>query len=107
MQDNPNTDNVTESPWVDTQDWTIAFEPYDEFPDAAHTLSVNLALVRTHISSEPRKIKEAIAELDRASDVLFFHSRYHDVSYLLFRRMTEGKLSFEEQKILKSLGIKS
>ena len=107
MPNNRNTDNPTESPWLDTEDWTIAFEPYDEYPEAAHTLSMNLALLRTHISSEPSNIKEAIEELDRAIGVLFFHSQYHDVSYLLFRRMTEGKLSFEEQKILKSLGIKS
>lgn len=101
MPNNPNTDDIAEQPWLDVADWEIAFVPYEDRPDAAHVLSMNLTVLKSHIS-EP----EAIAELDRALDVLFLHSQFHDVSYLLFRRMAEGKLSFEQQTMLKTLGIK-
>ena len=102
MPFNPNT----ESPLLDTEDWEIALQPYEANPDAAHTLSVNLAMLKTHIASEPPSIEEAIQEIDRALEVLFLFSTFHGVSYLLFRQFAEGKLSFEQQTMLKTLGIK-
>ena len=105
MRNNRNTDNLTEHPWLDIDDWTIALEPYGGNPDAAVLLSVNLTMLKTHIT-DPDQISEAVAELDRALEVLFLHSTFHDVSYLLFRQMAEGKLSFDQQAMLKTLGIK-
>jgi hypothetical protein len=105
MPEYHNTDNLTESPLLDTEDWEIALQPYEANPDAALLLSVNLSMLKLHIT-EATTISEAMAELDRAIEVLFLHSQFHDVSYLLFRQMAEGKLSFEQQTMLKTLGIK-
>jgi hypothetical protein len=33
-------------------------------------------------------------------------TQFHEASYVLFRRLAEGKLTHEEEKILKALGIK-
>jgi hypothetical protein len=39
---------------------------------------------------------------------LFLHTHFHKVkvSYVLFREMAEEKLGFEQQTLLKTLGIK-
>src|SRR5688572_33487885 len=105
MPNNRNTDNVVEHSWLDAEDWEIALQPYDANPDAALLLSVNLSQLRNHIT-ESTAINEAMAELDRAIEVLFLHSQFHEVSYLLFRQMADGKLSFEHQTMLKTSGIK-
>ena len=104
MQDNPNTDNVIEHPAVDADDWEIALEPYGCFPTAALVLSVNFTVLRSHLD-DPDNIQEAIEEIDRALDALYLHTHFHKLSYILFRRFADGTLSFEEQQILKSLGM--
>jgi hypothetical protein len=35
MPDNRNTENNTEHPWLDAEDWEIALQPYAGDPDAA------------------------------------------------------------------------
>lgn len=40
---------------------------------------------------------------DRGLEVLFTHTQMHDVSNVLFRRLTEGKLTYEEEKMLKGI----
>ena len=105
MQNNRNTDNITEQPSLDPEDWEIALEPYAGNPDAAMVLTINLSVLRSHLT-EWTAVNEAMAEIDRAIEVLFMHSQFHSVSYLLFRQFAEGKLSFEQQTMLKTLGIK-
>jgi hypothetical protein len=43
--------------------------------------------------------------LEIAMNVLFRYSEFHDESYNLFIRLTEGKLTAEEEQMLKALGI--
>jgi|SRR5687768_15278244 len=105
MPNNRNTENITEHPWLDAEDWEIALQPYAGDPDAALVLGVNFAVLQSHIA-EPDKINEAIEELDRAMSALFLHTHFHKISYVLFRQMAEGKLSFDQQTMLKTLGIK-
>jgi|SRR5687767_5653520 len=105
MPNNRNTENITEHPWLDAEDWEIALEPYEGNPDAALVLGVNFAVLRSHLS-EWTTVNEAIAEIDRAMSALFLHTHFHKISYVLFRQMAEGKLSFEQQTMLKTLGVK-
>lgn len=105
MPDNDNTDQVIEHPWLDFDDWNIVFQPFEGNPDAALMLSVNLAILQSHLA-EPELIKEAHEELDRAMEALFMRTEFPNVSYVLFRRFAQGSLSNEEQELLKRLGVK-
>ena len=106
MLDNPNTDNVSEQPWLDAEDWEIALQPYAGNPDAALVLAIHFTLLKSRIADQPINLAEAISELDRGVEVLFMHTRLHDTCYVLFRKLAEGKLSVEEEKMLKLLGYK-
>ena len=44
--------------------------------------------------------------LDDAMTVLFALTEFHDVSFNLFLKFSEGKLSFEEEQMLRALGVK-
>jgi len=44
--------------------------------------------------------------LDDAMQVLFGLTEFHDVSFNLFLKFSEGKLSFEEEQMLHALGVK-
>jgi transcription initiation factor TFIIIB Brf1 subunit/transcription initiation factor TFIIB len=55
---------------------------------------------------QPRKLNEAIGEIDRALEALYLHSHFNEIAFVLFRRMAEGDLSLAEQQMLKTLGIK-
>jgi plasmid stabilization system protein ParE len=52
------------------------------------------------------KCRHAIEALDLGMEVLFPHTSFHDTSFDLFIRLTEGKLTFEEEEMLHALGIK-
>ena len=106
MLDNPNTDNVSEQPWLDAEDWEIALQPYAGNPDAALVLAVHFTVLKNHLNAEPINLEETLNEIDLAVEVLFMHSRLHDTCYVLFRKLAEGKLSVEEEKMLKLLGYK-
>ena len=63
MPDNPNTDSIVEQPWLDFDDWEIAFRPYEGNTDAALMLGVNLTILQSHIA-QLGTINEAIGELE-------------------------------------------
>jgi hypothetical protein len=104
MQDNPNTEN--ERYPLETEDWILAFAPYDGEPGAALSLGVNLMILRAYLSVMPLKISESVEALDRAMDVLFPFTQFHEVSYDLFVRFADGKLTMEEEEMLKAMGVK-
>ena len=106
MPNNRNTPFVIEQPDIDADDWEIALQPYGDDPDRAMILGVCLMVLKGHIEDKPRKLDAAIGEIDRALEALYLHSHFHDASYLLFRRMAQGRLSVEEQNMLNSLGVK-
>jgi hypothetical protein len=106
MPEYHNTENSTEHLSLDTEDWQLAFEPYQGFPGQALTLGFNLTVLKSYISVEPLKIQEAIDTLDWAMEVLFQYSQFHEVAYGLFHRLIKGQLSLEEERLLKSLGLK-
>ena len=111
MQDNPNTEdpnteNPTESKALDTEDWQLAFEPYEGHPGNALTLGFNFVILKRCITVEPLQTQEAVNGLDLAMEVLFQHTQFHEVAYGLFHKLMEGQLTTEEEELLKSLGLK-
>jgi hypothetical protein len=106
MQDNPNTDNETQHDLVDPEDWAIAFEAYEDKPDAALRLGLNLSMLRTELDGLLIKSQPALEALDDALEILFPFTSFHDASLDLFLRFTEGKLTFDEEQVLNALGVK-
>jgi len=105
MQDDATTDNQGEHP-LDVEDWELAFEPYSKFPGQALSLGFNFVALKSYLTINPPKIKEAVESFDCAMEVLYKYTQFHGVAYDLFRRLVEGKLTIEEEALLKSLGLK-
>lgn len=106
MPEYDNIQNPSEHLSLDTEDWKIAFEPYQGFPGQALTLGFNLSVLKSYLTIEPIKIQDAVDSLDWAMEVLFQYSQFHEIAYRLFHKLVEGQLSLEEEETLKSLGLK-
>jgi hypothetical protein len=106
MQEDPNTDNQTPHLLMDEEDWQIAFEPYEGNPSAALNLGFKLAMLRAYLDAQTIKARQAIKALDLALEILFPFTSFHQTSYDLFIRLTEGKLTFDEEQMLNALGVK-
>ena len=102
MPDNVNTD--TESPYLDDEDWQIAFDPYEGNPRAALTLGFHLAELKRLVSD--LKKHEAITALDNAIDCLYEHSDFRSAGRELFLTAIEGKLTTDKEEVIRHLGIK-
>jgi len=44
--------------------------------------------------------------VDEAMTVLFRYTEFHDVGFNLFLKFSESKLSYEEEEMLKALGVR-
>ena len=110
MQDNPNItdDTGSNSPYfeMDCEDWEIAFEPLEKNSDAALKLGFNFALMRKYLDAQLFKPRPVMQALDLAMEVLFPLTEFHDVSFNLFLKFCEGRLTFEEEQMLRALGVK-
>jgi hypothetical protein len=106
MQDNPNTDDQTQPVLSDAEDWEIAFEPYEGKPYAALQLGFNFAVLRMHLEGQLFKSPPVIEALDVAMEVLFAYTDFHSTSFDLFVRLTEGRLTTDEEQMLNALGVK-
>jgi hypothetical protein len=89
---------------IDTEDWNIAFEAYSEHPLAAYTLAQYLTIIKESLQSEPKSIPEAIAALDNAVDCLYEHSHFRKVSYEFFRQAIEGKITTQQEEVIRRQG---
>ncbi len=107
MQNDPNTaDTQTHEIDLDREDWELAFEPLEKNSFPVLKLGFNFAIMRKYLDTQlfwPRPVMEA---LDDAMTVLFGLTEFHDVSFNLFLKFSEGKLSFEEEQMLRALGVK-
>ena len=101
MQNNPNTEIAQ----VDIEDWEVAFKPYSEDADSALTLACNLMILRAYLV-EPANIEAVIESLEEAMHALYPYTLFHKVSFVLFRRLAEGKIDVELEETLKKLGIR-
>ena len=102
MPDNPNMD--AESPYLDDEDWQIAFEPFEGKPRAALTLGFHLAELKRLV--EDLKKHDATTAIDRAIDCLFEHSDFRSAGRELFLTAIEGKLTTDKEELIRHLGIK-
>lgn len=108
MQDDAtteNTDDQTQPLLIDRDDWELAFEPYREKPYAALKLGFSVAILRTRLDAQMFKSRPVIEALDLAMEVLFPYTEFHKASFDLFIRLTEGKLTFDEEQMLHALGV--
>lgn len=104
-EDTPENDEAGYEP-LSTEDWEIALAAYEGRSGAALSFGFNLMILKSYLQIEPLKIQEAIDGIDCALEVLFPHTEFHLVSFDYFLKVVEGRLTREEEEILKSLGIK-
>ena len=103
MQNNRTTDTESETPYLDSEDWHIALEPYEGNPSAALTLGIALVELKRRITD--LNMHDAIEAIDVAIDCLYSHSDFHNVGRGLFESAIEGKLSADKESLLSQLGV--
>jgi hypothetical protein len=112
MQDNPstdktdNTDNQAQPFDMEREDWELVFEPYEGNAYAAIRMGFNIRTLRKHLDAQLFKPRPVMEALDLAMEVLFPFTDFHKASFDLFLKITDGKLTFEEEQMLKALGVK-
>ena len=103
MQEDATTDPENDSANLDPEDWQLAFQPYEEQPEAALSLAFLLTELKQLISG--LNIHEALDEIDVAIDCLYEHSDFRSVSRELFEKVIGGKLRTDKETLLRQLGI--
>ena len=109
MQDDPTTDkadNQTTTFLIKRDDWEVALEPYEGDAYTALRLGFNVAMLRQQLDTQMFKCRPVIEALDRAMEIVFPYTSFHNTSFDLFIRLTDGRLTFEEEQMLHALGIK-
>ena len=106
MPEDVTTDNLTPQLLMDEEDWQVAFEPYEGRPSDALTLGCKLGMLRAYLDAQTIKARPAIKALDLALEILFPFTSFHDASFDLFIKYTEVGLTFEEEEMVKALGVK-
>jgi hypothetical protein len=92
-------------PLVERDQWELAFEPLAKNSYAALKLAFHFATLRKYFEGQlikPRAIMEAF---DLAREVLFPYTDFHKASFEMFKKVTEGEITFEEEQLLKAQGI--
>ena len=114
MQNNANTedtnntddtDDLTRRPAVERDEWELAFEPL-EGDYAAIKMGFILTMLKKHLDTQLFKPRAVMDALDEAMEVLFPLTPFHRASFDLFIKFMEGKLTFEEEEMIKALGVR-
>lgn len=117
MHNDANTDRTTprndehedieqrHQPLLEDEDWKLALTPYQDNPSAALGMAFNLAKLRMNLESQPIKPRKSIEALDLAMEMLFPYTAFREVSYNLFRKLTDRQLEPHEEQLLAALGI--
>jgi hypothetical protein len=90
---------------LDCEDWQITFRVYDGHPQLAIDLAQHLQILKQYLQSEPNSVPEAVKAIDRAINALYEHTPFEKLGRDLFRRMVEGQLSVQEEKMIRDLGV--
>jgi len=106
MPEDVTTDNFAPQLLMDREDWQVAFEPYEGRPSDALTLGCKLGMLRAYLKAQTIQCRPAIDALDLAMGVLFPFTSFHEASFDLFIKYTEGKLTFDEEQMARGLGVK-
>lgn len=101
-----DTEDLTPRPAVERDEWELALEPLEGDDYAAIRMGFNIALLKKHLDTELFKPRPVMDALDLALEVLFPYTPFHNASFDLFIKFMEGKLTFQEEEMLKALGVK-
>ena len=97
MHDNPNTDNPSETPYPDSEDWQVVFQAYAAFPILAFILAQYCDVLKGLIQSGPQGAIEAIASLDLAIESLQPHTKFRDAGRAAYLLAVAGKLRPDQE----------
>ena len=109
MQEDPTTDETEDYRpqfLMDEEDWQAAFEPYEGNPRDAQTLGCKLGMLRAYLDAQTIQCRQAINALDLALKVLFPLTSFHGASFDMFIKHTQVGLTFEEEQMVRALGVK-
>jgi len=113
MQDDANTDNQTRdtgsnAPYfeMDRNDWQLAFDVFEGNAFAARRLGFNLRMIHNYLDAQLFKPGPVMEALDLAMEVLFPYTDFHKASFDLFLKYADSELTYQEEEMLKALGIK-
>ena len=109
MQDNPitdHTDDQIEEPPLDCGDWKRAFEPLEGNAYAASRMGFNIRWLHRQLNAQLFKPLPVMDSLDQAMEALFPYTDFHEASFEMFLKYTDSELTYQEEEMLKALGIK-
>jgi hypothetical protein len=66
MPNDPSTDNPSETPYPDAEDWQVVFHAYAAFPILAFILAQHFECLKGLIQGGPQGAVDAIGTLDLA-----------------------------------------
>jgi hypothetical protein len=92
MPDNPSTDNPSEDPYPDAEDWQVVFQAYADFPVLAFILAQHFDCLKELIRRGPQGAIEAIATLGQAIESLQRHTKFRDAEHAIYLLAVAGKL---------------
>lgn len=105
-EDTDEEDNLFPLPLVERDQWELAFEPLKADPYAALKLGYHFATMKKYLESRMIKPLAITEAFDLAREVLFPYTDFHTASFDLFIRLTEGRITHEEEELLKAQGVR-
>ena len=93
MPDDPSTDNPSESPYPDAEDWQVVFQAYAEFPILAFILAQHFDCLKGLVERGPQGAMEAMGTLNLAIESLQTHTKFRDADREIYHLAVTGKLS--------------
>ena len=112
MQDNPNMDDQDDTgsntPYfeMDREDWELAFEHLRGTGYTAIKMGQNIRMLYKYLDTQLFKPRPVMEALDLALEVLFPLTEFHKATFDLFLKSVDCELTFEEEQMLRALGIK-
>ena len=89
---------------LDCEDWQITFRIYAGHPQLATDLAQHLQRLKQYLQSEPNSVPDAVAAIDRAINALYEHTPFEKLGRDLFRRMVEGHLTVQQERMIRDFG---
>ena len=112
MQEDPTTeethdDTGSNTPYfeLDCGDWALAFQPLKGDAFAAKRMGFNLRMIHNYLDAQLFKPRPVMEALDLAMKVLFPYTDFHKASFELFLKYADSELTFEEEEMLRALGV--
>ena len=84
------SENDTENPPLDSEDWEVAFRAYTEYPILAFILAQHFNYLKELV--ERGRKAEAVEGLDRAIESLMPHTSFRDAGRTVYQLAVTGNL---------------